>query len=167
MSADPGRHDPASELLARARAGAAARPRSVPRPRRTGRDEAQFTGSGPDPRDPQRIGAAVRDLVGDRAWGDTLAAAAVVARWDEIVGADLAAHCRPTRLEGTELTLVAESTAWATQIRLLTHQLLDRIAAEAGRGVVRTIRVHGPTAPDWRHGPRRVSGGRGPRDTYG
>jgi predicted nucleic acid-binding Zn ribbon protein len=157
--------DPASALLARARQGAAARPR--PRPARRRSEQPELSGAGPDQRDPQRLGAAVRELVGDRSWSDTLAAASVVARWDEIVGADVAAHCRPSRLEGGELTVVAESTAWATQIRLLSRQLLDRIAAEAGRGVVRTIRVHGPTAPDWRHGPRRVSGGRGPRDTYG
>jgi len=31
---------------------------------------------------------------------------------------------------------------------------------------VQRLRVHGPTAPDWRHGPLRVTG-RGPRDTYG
>jgi creatinine amidohydrolase/Fe(II)-dependent formamide hydrolase-like protein len=45
-------------------------------------------------------------------------------------------------------------------------RLLDRLAADLGPDVVRRIRVHGPTAPDWRHGPLRVTG-RGPRDTYG
>jgi len=44
--------------------------------------------------------------------------------------------------------------------------LLERIAAEVGPGVVTRVRVQGPTSPDWRHGPLRVTG-RGPRDTYG
>ncbi len=168
--------DPARRLLSRTRAaaGPAAAPGSSGVGGRTGRravsrrrrDPGGWSGAGPDRRDPGRIGDALRELVGDREWNDTLAAAGVVGRWDEIVGSDLAAHCRPTRLDGDELTLVAESTAWATQIRLLSRQIVDRIAAEVRPGLVRSIRVHGPTAPDWRHGPRRVAG-RGPRDTYG
>jgi predicted nucleic acid-binding Zn ribbon protein len=61
---------------------------------------------------------------------------------------------------------VAESTAWATQLRLLNRQILARIAAEVGPDVVVRLKVRGPTSPDWRHGPLRVTG-RGPRDTYG
>jgi predicted nucleic acid-binding Zn ribbon protein len=82
------------------------------------------------------------------------------------VGPDVAAHCRPERLVAGELTVVAETTAWATQLRLMSRQLLTAIAREVGPDVVRRLRVHGPTAPDWRHGPLRVTG-RGPRDTYG
>jgi predicted nucleic acid-binding Zn ribbon protein len=33
--------------------------------------------------------------------------------------------------------------------------------------VVRTLVIRGPSGPDWRHGALRVTGGRGPRDTYG
>jgi predicted nucleic acid-binding Zn ribbon protein len=61
---------------------------------------------------------------------------------------------------------VAESTAWATQLRLLAPQLLKRLAAELGDGTVKKVRVHGPS----RSGPKggwRVRGGRGDRDTFG
>jgi len=64
------------------------------------------------------------------------------------------------------LTVQAESTAWATQLRLLQRQLLAKIAAGVGDGVVKRLKVRGPLAPSWRYGPRHVSG-RGPRDTYG
>lgn len=94
-------------------------------------------------------------------------AGSVVGRWEALVGPELAAHCRPERLVDGELVLVAESTAWATQLRLLAPAVLARLATELGAGVVRSLRVHGPTAPDWQSGPRRVTGGRGPRDTYG
>lgn len=70
------------------------------------------------------------------------------------------------QLTDGELTVQADSTAWATQLRLLQRQLLAKIAAGVGDGVVKRLRVQGPTAPSWRHGPRRVPG-RGPRDTYG
>jgi predicted nucleic acid-binding Zn ribbon protein len=153
--------DPARRLLARARRAGPGK-RAAPR---TG-SEPGWSAAGPDPRDPTLIGAAVDDLVRDRDWARTLNAAGLLPRWPQIVGEEIAAHCRPERLLDGELLCVAESTAWATQLRLLSRQLLRRIAEEVGAGVVTRIRVQGPTTPDWRHGPLRVLG-RGPRDTYG
>jgi predicted nucleic acid-binding Zn ribbon protein len=60
----------------------------------------------------------------------------------------------------------AESTAWATQLRLIQAQVLAKIAAEVGDGVVTTLKITGPVAPSWRKGPLHIAG-RGPRDTYG
>ncbi len=126
-----------------------------------------YTGPGPDPRDPQPFGSLVRRLVADRGWEATAANASVLSNWAGIVGAEVAARCQPVSLRDGELTLAAESTAWATQLRgMLLPTLMARIRAELGPGVVTRIRVHGPTAPTWGSGPRRVAG-RGPRDTYG
>ena len=86
--------------------------------------------------------------------------------WGTLVGGDVAEHTKPVALNGGELTVQAESTAWATQLRLLQRQILKKIADGVGNDVVRKIKVQGPAAPSWRHGPRHVSG-RGPRDTYG
>ncbi len=110
----------------------------------------------------------MRRLLADRGWEGTAASAAVLARWGALVGEEIAAHCHPVSLRDGELTLAAESTAWATQLRLpaVRDTLLARIRAELGPDVVRRVRVHGPTAPTWGSGPRRVAG-RGPRDTYG
>jgi predicted nucleic acid-binding Zn ribbon protein len=102
----------------------------------------------------------------DRGWQGDAAVAAVTADWESAVGEDLAAHCRPESLRAGVLTITAESTAWATQIRLLTAPLIARITESFGAGLVRSVVVHGPTGPSWTHGPRRVPG-RGPRDTYG
>lgn len=163
MSADqPEPTDAARKLLARARR---AKPAPVRR-RRTTPVEQPWSGAGPDQRDPAALGDAVGELVRDRDWTRTLTAAGLLPRWEQIVGTDIAAHCRPERLEAAELTVIAESTAWATQLRLMSAQVLTRIAAEVGPDIVRRLKVRGPTAPDWRHGPLRVTG-RGPRDTYG
>ena len=102
----------------------------------------------------------------DRGWSPRLTDGAVLGRWPELVGPDVAEHCTPVALRDGELVLQAESTAWATQLRTLQRQLLARLAAAVGPNVVRRIRVVGPSAPSWRHGPRHVRG-RGPRDTYG
>jgi len=156
--------DAGRRLLDRARQ-APAPPRRRKR-RRVDPEDQPWSGAGADARDPAAIGDSVAALVSERKWEETLRTAGIPARWEQIVGAEVAAHCRPERLDAGELTCVAESTAWATQIRLLSRTILERLAAEVGPGVVRTLRVHGPTAPDWRHGPLRVTG-RGPRDTYG
>lgn len=119
-----------------------------------------------DGRDPVRFGEAIQKLVDERGWQDTTTAAGVLANWDLVVGPEIADHCRPVSLVEGELVLVAESTAWATQLRLLTKTLVARVRDHAGEGVVTKVVVRGPAQPDWRKGPRRVQG-RGPRDTYG
>lgn len=126
---------------------------------------ATSTGGGAG-RDPQLVSRAVEDLLAERGWKDDSAIAVMMARWEELVGPDLAGHVQPTGFADGTLTLTAESTAWATQVRLLTDRIQQIIATAVGPGVVRSIVVMGPAAPSWVAGPRRVKG-RGPRDTYG
>lgn len=147
---------PAARRRARERAD---QPREAPRRR-------GWSGAGPDPRDPQPLGSVLAKLVAERGWQRPASEARLFGEWERVVGADVAAHCRPTKLERTELTIEAESTAWATQLRLLARSLLKQIARELGHNVVTKLHVHGPAAPSWRRGPRRVRGP-GPGDTYG
>jgi predicted nucleic acid-binding Zn ribbon protein len=125
-----------------------------------------WSGPGPDPRDPQPFGAVLAKLVKNRGWQRPAAEATVFGQWDRVVGAQVAEHCRPVKLEDGVLTVEAVSTAWATQLRLLAGRLLKQIAAEVGHNVVTKLHIHGPAAPSWNRGRRRVRG-RGPRDTYG
>ena len=60
-----------------------------------------------------------------------------------------------------------DSTAWATQLRLLAPTVVRRLNEELGHGTVALIEVAGPHLPSWKKGPRSVRDGRGPRDTYG
>lgn len=153
-------------VLAQAKAAARARGAAPGAGRRVARPATSRSGSGPDARDPVLFGAAIARLVAERGWEATTTAASVLAGWDRLVGPEIADHCRPTSLVDGELVLVAESSAWATQLRLLTRTLQVRLAAQVGEGVVTSVVVRGPVQPDWRRGPRRVRG-RGPRDTYG
>jgi predicted nucleic acid-binding Zn ribbon protein len=127
------------------------------------------SGSGDDARDPVLFGAAIRRLVAERGWEETTTAAGVLANWDRLVGPEVADHSRAESLVDGVLVLVAESTAWATQLRLLTRTIQARLKEQVGPDVVTSIVVRGPAQPDWRKGPRRVQGpgARGPRDTYG
>lgn len=119
-----------------------------------------------DDRDPKPIGEAVDRLVRDQGWQDEAAVALLMADWAGTVGSDLAEHVVPVSFTGGELTLRAESTTWATQVRLLLAQVQEAIDERVGPGTVTRIRIQGPQAPSWAAGPRRVKG-RGPRDTYG
>ena len=160
----------AGPALARAALDAALARRKTAAPRRAvsepDRPRRGYTGPGPDPRDPQLFGSVLAKLVRARGWQRPAAEAKVFGEWESVVGADVAAHCRPIKLEQGELTVEAESTAWATQLRLLAARLLVRIAGEVGDNVVKRLHIHGPTAPTWQRGQRRIRG-RGPRDTYG
>jgi predicted nucleic acid-binding Zn ribbon protein len=148
-----------------AKARRTARPRppaDATQPRR----KRGYSGPGPDPRDPQPFGSVLAKLVKARGWQRPAAEATVFGDWAKVVGEEVASHSRPVKLENGELTVEAESTAWATQLRLLAGKLLARIAGQVGNNVVTKLHIHGPTAPTWSRGPRRVRG-RGPRDTYG
>ena len=135
-------------------------------PRSTRRRRTAPPGAGRDARDPVLFGAAIAGLINERGWESTTSAARVVGEWDVLVGPEIADHCRPASLLDGVLVLVAESTAWATQLRLMSRVLSRTLTAQVGAGVVTQVVVRGPVQEDWRHGPRRVQG-RGPRDTYG
>jgi predicted nucleic acid-binding Zn ribbon protein len=124
------------------------------------------SGSGADGRDPALVGEQLDRLLADRGWKGDVALGSVVGRWDDIVGPDIAAHVRPVTFQSPTLTVQADSSAWATQLRFMTSALLGRLSDVAGPGVVTELVILGPAAPSWVKGRRRVPGP-GPRDTYG
>jgi len=160
---DPDRVRLAAEALARARADAWARgerPRGgdggvgsppmrggIPGGRPPGLAES----ARPRREDPQPLDAALGGLLSARGWRQRAAVGGVFGRWAEIVGPQLATHAKPESFDDGQLTIIADSDAWAAQVRLLAPQLLRRLAEELGTATVRRIRVHGPS---------RSSGGR-------
>lgn len=133
--------------------------------RQLGKQPANPT-PGANGRDPKAIGEVIGRLSKTRGWSTQVAVGSVLGRWAQIVGEEIASHCKPESFEDTVVVVRCDSTSWATQLRLLSHELLKRFDAELGPGIVTVIRVLGPNAPSWRHGRRTVAG-RGPRDTYG
>ena len=90
----------------------------------------------------------------------------VFGRWADIVGPEVAAHTTPDSFADGVLAVTADSTAWATQVRLLAPMLVKRLNEEVGDGSVRRVKVQGPQPPK-RRGGLRVPGSKGPGDTYG
>jgi predicted nucleic acid-binding Zn ribbon protein len=162
----------AASALARAREAARAkglRPGSRRRRRRNGQpgDGGGRGGrDGRDGRDPSLLGDQMDQLLLDRGWNIDVAIGSVMGRWAAIVGTEVAAHCAPVTFSDGVLTVRAESTAWAAQLRLMSSTILGRLEAEVGKDAVSELRVQGPGAPSWSRGLRK-STGPGPRDTYG
>jgi predicted nucleic acid-binding Zn ribbon protein len=142
------------------------RGRVAPSRRVAGTSRRRWSGPGPDSRDPQLFGSVTRDVARNRGWSGRVAEGSVFGRWPAVVGEQIAAHAAPTSLTEGVLTVSAESTAWATQLRMVQAQLLAKIAAAVGDGVVTSLKIVGPTGPSWRKGRYHIAG-RGPRDTYG
>ncbi|NLE78624.1 MAG: DUF721 family protein [Rhodococcus sp.] len=179
-SENPGGQDPepkgvdlARRALEEARAAAKASGRAVGQGRRSGgiralrsRRRRGWSGAGPDDRDPQPLGALANAISKQRGWTGHVSEGTVIGRWAQVVGEDIAAHAEPTSLRDGVLSISAESTAWATQLRMMQSNILAKIAAAVGDGVVKSLKITGPTAPSWRKGERHIRG-RGPRDTYG
>jgi predicted nucleic acid-binding Zn ribbon protein len=116
--------------------------------------------------DPGLLAGAIDGLLDAHGWQQQAAMGSVFGRWAEIVGQDLAAHTSPESFADGELAVSADSTAWATQVRLLASVLVARLNAELGQGTVRRVKVRGP-APPRQRGAWRVPGSKGPGDTYG
>ncbi len=138
------------------------------RPRRV---DPQASGAHPDDRDPQPLDSTIGRLIAEQGWGTDVRVHGVFSRWDAIVGRDVAQHVRPVGFtrenDGGRLVVQTDSTAWATQMRLLAATVVRRLNQELGDGTVTVIDVQGPSGPSWKKGRRSVRDGRGPRDTYG
>ena len=81
-------------------------------------------------------------------------------RWPQIVGTDVAAHSTPVSFADGILTVRADSTAWATQLRLMSSSILGRLEAEVGKEAVSELRVERPRRAELEP---RLAPGPGPR----
>ncbi|MFD7426762.1 DUF721 domain-containing protein [Streptomyces sp. NPDC059818] len=169
--AEPSGVDLARVALRAAKEQARARGAAAQQKKQARRGGGLRSGARADGRDPLPLGAAINRLITERGWEAPAAVGGVMGRWPQIVGDDLANHCVPLRYDEDPaervLTVQCDSTAWATQLRLLAPQLVARLNADLGHGTVRMIKVLGPGGPQRRFGPLRAPGSKGPGDTYG
>ncbi|MFI9580775.1 DUF721 domain-containing protein [Streptomyces sp. NPDC052236] len=161
--------DLARVALRAAKEQAKARGAAVQQKKQARRGGGLRSGSGADGRDPLPLGAAINRLITERGWETPAAVGGVMGRWPQIVGPDLANHCMPEKYDEDErvLTVLCDSTAWATQLRLLAPRLVARLNEDLGQGTVKLIKVFGPGGPRPSYGRLRAPGSVGPGDTYG
>jgi predicted nucleic acid-binding Zn ribbon protein len=117
-------------------------------------------------RDPHGIADVLDNLTARMGWTSPLARSELLASWVELVGGETAEHSTPVGIEEGVLSVQCDSTAWATQLRLMRGQITTTIAQRFPEAGIESVRFEGPNAPSWKRGPRSIPG-RGPRDTYG
>ncbi len=90
-------------------------------------DTPRERGTGPQP-----LGASL-DAVSKRLGiGESRGVGRLFAHWGDIVGPTMSEHVQPVRIDHDVLVVSVDHPAWATQVRHLGSELLDRVAAEAG-----------------------------------
>lgn len=77
--------------------------------------------------------------------GAARALATVFSGWEAAVGNPLARHAQPLRLDGDVLVVAVDRPAWATQVRALAPEILERLSAAAGATFDRLEVVVRPT----------------------
>jgi predicted nucleic acid-binding Zn ribbon protein len=162
-----GEHDERGLDLARSIArGLAGRTGARKRRLRNTRVDPVSSSAHPDDRDPQTLDTTLGRLVDDQGWETELRVHGVFTRWAAVVGQEVAAHVTPESYADGRLVVRTDSTAWATEMKLLAGNLVHRLNQDLGDGTVEVIDVLGPHVPRWTSGRFRVKG-RGPRDTFG
>ncbi len=147
----------AREALAQAKADAKERGAQPGQGRKKKRRQVREPGRGGDP---TAFGPAIRELMAARGWQERAAVGGVFGRWPQIVGPELAEHTEPQTFEDGVLVIAADSTSWATQVRLLASTLVKRLNEDLGHGTVQRVKVIGPSSGTRGTGRLRVTSGR-------
>jgi len=86
----------------------------------------------------------VRSLHGGTQRAGAAAMGGVFGRWTEVVGEAMAAHVHPVKLERDRLIVEVGEPAWATQVRLLSDRIRERLVEVVGVSVATIdVRVAG------------------------
>ncbi len=92
----------------------------------------------------RRLDVAMKAFLADQGWGQAGALAAIWSCWEEVVGADVAAHVRPLALRGDALVLAVDHATWSAQLTFIAPELLERLGERLGpecpRRVETTVR---------------------------
>lgn len=88
----------------------------------------------------RNAGDVVGQVLGDLGLDGVALAHRIGARWPEIVGEGVAAHCRPLGLRSGVLELEVESPVWSQQLQLRKTELLARLRDCFGDDAPRELR---------------------------
>lgn len=87
--------------------------------------------------DPQPISWGIDRLLRSLRGGDRRATVTVFSRWQDLVGEGVAAHVRPLKLDQGTLILEVDDPAWATQMKFLEADLMNRLRETGDMSVQR------------------------------
>lgn len=89
---------------------------------------------------PTALGDVVGKVLGDLGLNGVARAHQIGRIWEEAVGAQVAAHCRPLGLRGDVLELQVDSPVWSQQLQLRKPELLAALEDALGADAPRELR---------------------------
>lgn len=90
--------------------------------------------------EPRPLSAGIERLLRSFRQGDRQTTVTVFSRWVELVGEPVAQHVRPLKLDAGVLVVEVDDPTWATQMKFLESDLLQRLA-DAGSGPVERLEI--------------------------
>lgn len=81
--------------------------------------------------DPVPISRSLDSMMKSLRGTDRIQVGGVFGKWDDAVGAQIAAHVRPIKLDQGILLVEADTSTWATQVKFLTDTIISRLREEA------------------------------------
>lgn len=92
-------------------------------------------------RAPRHVGASLDQLLGTLEMPTLDTLSVVFQRWSEIVGADIARHCKPLAIDGDRLILMVDDPMWASEMQWLSEELLRRLNEFSNERPLRSVTV--------------------------
>lgn len=89
-----------------------------------------------------RLGTAINAYLSDQGLTTLAGFRVVLEAWPQLVGPDLAAHCRPRRIEERELVVETDQAAWSTELAFRSRVILDALRTLDGAPPLETLKVH-------------------------
>lgn len=111
-------------------------------PRRYGasrRPGARRRGRGGKDEGPSPVGGLMRAVFEKLGIADRVERAAAAARWDEVVGPEIARRTGDVRVSGRTLIVEVESSSWMQELNMRRHQILGRLNAGLEGGKIEKL----------------------------
>jgi len=89
----------------------------------------------------RRVGSAITSYLEERGFASIARFGEVQSRWVDAVGADVAGHCSPLRLDAGALVVEVDHQTWAAELELRSNALLAALAREVGHPVATMLKV--------------------------
>jgi predicted nucleic acid-binding Zn ribbon protein len=89
--------------------------------------------------EPERLGALMSGVLTDMGLGESARALRMAERWQEVAGAEIARHSRPTALRAGVLEVTVDSSVWCQQLQMRRPELLDALRRVLGEAAPRDL----------------------------
>ena len=91
--------------------------------------------------EPEGVAAALSRILSGIDLGPAARSAEIARRWEEILGSEVAAHCRPVGLKGEVLHAEVETSVWCQQLQMRTPEILAALRGALGESAPTALRL--------------------------